>query len=82
MRRRKFTFTITDAAIFLGKSPVTLRQWERKGVVSFDRLGSNRRLDCEGMRQLAERAYVLGRISHRRYLLVSAGLTILELIEQ
>lgn len=81
MRRLKFTFTVTDAAIFLGKSPVTLRQWERKGVVRFTRLGTDRRLTCEDMRLLAERALGLGRISAKRYLLVQAALTILELIE-
>jgi DNA-binding transcriptional MerR regulator len=82
MRRSKFYFTITDAAIFLGKSPVTLRQWERKGVVQFPRLGADRRLTIGDMRALSDRALELGRIDERHHRLIATSLNLLQLIEE
>jgi hypothetical protein len=75
-------FTITDAAIFLGKSPVTLRQWERKGVVQFPRLGADRRLTIGDMRALAARALELGRIDEARHRLIETSLNLLQFIEE
>jgi excisionase family DNA binding protein len=50
----RFEFTVTEAARLLGKSPVTLRKWERQGVVHFRRIGNDRRLDTTELRALIE----------------------------
>lgn len=77
-----FSFTITDAARFLGKSPVTLRKWERDGLVNYSRVGTDRRLDCTAMRSLAQRAHILGRLSEKRLHVIEGALILLELIEE
>ncbi len=80
----RFTFTITDAARFLGKSPVTLRQWERKGDVTFPREseGGIRTFTVDDIRSLAYHARNLGRISVARLELILATSTLLEYIEK
>lgn len=83
-QRWKFYFTITDAARFLGKSPVTLRQWERKGLVVLPREseGGDRRFTTEDVRQLAETAYDLRRINLERLRLINMSTTALDVIER
>lgn len=77
-----FSFTVTDLARFLGKSPVTLRHWERQGLVIFPRdTNGDRRLTATDVRHMAFRAWKLGRISERRFNLVNASVTLLENIE-
>lgn len=78
----RFTFTISDLGRLLGKSPVTLRGWEDRGLVSIPRDQSgDRKLGCEDIRTVADRAYELGRINRRRTDLVHATMTLIELIE-
>ncbi len=79
----KFYFTITDAARFLGKSPVTLRQWERKGLLSFPREseGGDRRFSTADIRRLAEMALELGRITYTRNRYIIMSTTSLDVIE-
>lgn len=79
----KFYFTITDAARFLGKSPVTLRQWERRGLVVLPReiKGGDRRFDTDGIRELAKIAWTLGRIDIERLNLIIMSTTSLDVIE-
>lgn len=78
-----FHFTITDAARFLGKSPVTLRKWERQGLVSYPRLNGSgdRSFELSELRTLVARARELGRISELRARHAYAAITLLELIE-
>lgn len=79
----KFHFTVTDLARFLGKSPVTLRHWERQGLVVFPREpNGDRRLSCYEIRQMARIAKNLGRISEDRLNVVEATITLLEQIEK
>lgn len=79
----KFHFTITDLARFLGKSPVTLRHWERQGLVVFPRDNNgDRRLTCYEIRQIARIAKTLGRITEDRLNLVEASITLLEQVER
>lgn len=82
-RRWKFYFTITDAARFLGKSPVTLRQWERKKLVVLPRgpEGGDRRFDTEEIRTLAYIARDLKRISQARLNHIIMATTSLDVIE-
>lgn len=79
----RFYFTITDAARFLNKSPVTLRQWERKGVASFPREseGGDRRFTAEQVLELAWHAYSIKRISKARLHLVIGAVQLIELVE-
>lgn len=77
-----FHFTVTDAARFLGKSPVTLRKWEQQGIFTFARVGGDRRLSLREMRGLTRIAQELGRITAERRRLIEASLTTLELIER
>ncbi len=83
-REWKFYFTITDAARFLGKSPVTLRQWERKGIVVLPRNpeGGDRRFDIQDVRDLASVAYAIKRITAERYLRIIMSTTSLDVIEE
>lgn len=77
-----FTFTVTDLARFLGKSAVTMRQWERQGLVAFSRdSGGDRKLDAEEVRSVARTARDLGRITERRLRIVEATVTMLSIIE-
>lgn len=79
----KFYFTITDLGRFLGKSPVTLRGWERKGFIQVTRDPSgDRKLNAREIAGIAKLAYDNKRISRRRRDLVCANMTLLEMIEQ
>lgn len=78
----RFTFTISDLGRLLGKSPVTLRGWEDRGLVDIPRDPSgDRKLACADIRAIADRAYELGRINRRRANLVYATMTLIEQIE-
>jgi hypothetical protein len=66
----------------LDKSPVTLRGWEDKGLVTIPRDQSgDRKLGCQDIRAVADTANGLNRISRRRANLVHATMTLLEQIE-
>ena len=84
MQESKFSFTITDAARFLNKSPVTLRKWEKQGIISYPRYHGtgDRRFELGDIRVLAEQAFVLKRISQDRLDLIIASVTILRGIER
>lgn len=80
--RSKFSFTISDAARFVGKSPVTLRGWERHGLIGFPRNGrGDRRFDVESLRTFLDSQVVVSRCDSDRIRLSHAALTLLELIE-
>lgn len=66
MSSENFTFTVTDLARFLGKSPVTVRGWERKGLVSIPREGTDRKLNVQDVIDFAHKAHKLGRVSNER----------------
>lgn len=79
----KFSFTVTDLARFLGKSPVTLRHWERQGLITFPRdSAGDRRVTTNEIRQVARISKTLARISEERLNVVEATVTMLELIEK
>lgn len=79
----KFVFTVTDAARFIGKSPVTLRGWERQGLVKLPRdAGGDRRFEVNDVRKVAQVAYRLRRIPKSRLRMVEATLTLLDLLEK
>jgi hypothetical protein len=78
-----FYFTITDLARFLGKSPVTLRGWEKQGIIKFPRdEGGDRKLSSGEVRNAAQVAQKLKRITKHRLRMIEAALTILQLIER
>jgi hypothetical protein len=79
----RFTFGVSDVGRLLGKSPVTLRQWDDKGIISFERIpgSQDRQVTAEGVRRMAGAARNHGRISAGRYHLVCATITLLEEIE-
>lgn len=78
----RFHFTITDVARFLGKSPVTLRSWERQGLVRWPRDGGgDRKFTTTQVREAIDTTCKLGRITKRRARLVHAAMTLLEEIE-
>lgn len=77
-----FAFTVTDLARFLGKSPVTLRHWERQGLVVFPRdPNGDRRLTTAEVRHMARISNKLGRVSDERLNLVEAAVTLLQMVE-
>ena len=83
MSSDKFFFTVTDLARFFGKSAVTLRGWERQGLVEFPRdSGGDRKLSLKDIRSVANTAHELGRINIKRLQLVEATVTMLNLIEE
>ncbi len=78
-----FTFTVTDLALFLAKSPVTIRGWERQGLLTLPRDSSGARsMNISDVRNAANIAYELGRISDHRLRLIESALLILEYIER
>lgn len=77
-----FHFTISDLGRFLGKSPVTLRGWERKSFIDIPREGTDRRLDLQDIRRIATTAREGRRISDARFNRINAAITLLELIEE
>lgn len=78
-----FTFTVTDLARFLGKSPVTLRSWEKKGLLTFPRDPSgDRKFTTADIRESAKKAKSLKRISKQRLQYIEACVTMIELIER
>lgn len=79
----RFYFTVTDLARFLGKSPVTIRGWERQGLVSLPRDQSgDRKLSADDIRSTARIARDLGRINEHRLQLVEATMTMVALVER
>jgi predicted site-specific integrase-resolvase len=79
----RFHFTITDLGRLLGKSPVTLRKWDRGGFVTIPRDPSgDRRLGIDDVTDIASKAYRGGRIGKRRYDLVCATMTLISMIER
>lgn len=79
----EFSFTVTDLARFLGKSAVTIRSWDKKGLIYIPRdSGGDRRLNAEDVRETAKTARHLGRINEHRLHLVEAAVTIIEQIEK
>lgn len=79
----RFHYTISDLGRFLGKSPVTLRKWEREGLILMPRdNGGDRRLGNREVAGVAKRAYKLKRINRGRLDLVCATVTMLEVIER
>lgn len=77
-----FSFTITDVARLLGKSAVTLRGWEKRGLITFPREGTDRRMTTAEVREIAQIARDLKRISAQRLHMVEATVTLLEIIEE
>lgn len=83
MSQDQFTFTVTDIARLFGKSPVTLRGWERQGLISFPRdSGGDRKLNLVEVREAARSAHKLKRIPQDRLYLVEACVTLLQTIEE
>lgn len=67
----------------LGKSPVTLRGWEDRGLVAIPRDQSgDRKLGCKDIREVTAKAREHSRISSGRANLIYAAMTLLEEIEQ
>jgi hypothetical protein len=80
--RSKFSFTISDLARFLGKSPVTLRGWERQGLISYPRNGrGDRRFAVEDIRRVLESPTCIDRVEESRRRICEATLTLLEIVE-
>src|SRR6266705_151141 len=79
----RFTFGVSDVGRLLGKSPVTLRQWDDKGLINFQRIAGSRdrQVTTDGVRRIAHAARANGRISANRLNLVYATMTLLEEIE-
>lgn len=78
-----FSFTVTDLARFLGKSSVTLRGWERKGLFDFPRDPSgDRKFSTSDIREIARKAKDLKRISNQRLQYVETCVTMLQIIER
>lgn len=80
-KRSKFNLSISEAAVFMGKSPVTLRSWESQGLVKFSRHGNDRRFTIEDMRNLSQVAMKNRRITKERLKIIEATLTMMEIIE-
>jgi len=79
----KFYFTVTDLARMMNKSPVTVRSWERKGLISLPRdSGGDRKMSIEDVKNTATIAKQLGRIPESRLELIVSALTLLSYIEK
>lgn len=81
MKSDPFTFTVTDLARFLGKAAVTIRGWERQGLIDLPRTGNERKLTVDEVREVAKTAFRLERITRHRLDMIEAICTMLSLIE-
>lgn len=78
----RFYFTVTDLARFLGKSPVTIRGWERKGLIEIPRdSGGDRKLNVDDILRIAQVAQKLQRITFARHNMIVAAMVNIGLIE-
>lgn len=78
----KFTFTVNDLALFLGKSPATIRKWDVDGVVVLPRdKNGDRKLTTEQLREVAQEATKIKRVHKSRLQLIESAITMLELLE-
>jgi len=78
----RFYFTVTDLARFLGKSPVTIRGWERKGLVSIPRdSGGDRKMTADDVYEIAKIALGAKRIDEARFRLIAAAVSNITIIE-
>lgn len=78
----RFDFTVSDLGRLIGKSPVTIRGWDDRGLVNIPRDQSgDRKLGCQDVRTVTDKALELGRITRRRANLVYATMTLVEQIE-
>ena len=77
----EFEFTLSNVAKLLGKSPVTLRKWEKQGIYEFPRVSGDRKLQTCDLQELASIARDLNRISTNRYRMIVAVCSILRIIE-
>ena len=83
MQTDRFHFTVTDLGRLLGKSPVTLRKWERDGLITVPRDSKgDRSVTVDDVRALAAKAQELGRISGFRLGMVRTVCFALEVIER
>lgn len=78
----RFVFTITDLGKLLGKSPVTLRGWERQGFISIPRDSSgDRKLSVDDIRNITKLVFEKKRINEWRHNIIMSVLTQLECVE-
>lgn len=79
----EFTFTITDLARLLGKSPVTLRGWERQKLLRFPREKDegDRKFTCDEIVIASRKARQLGRINDTRLQLIEGAMGTFKFIE-
>ncbi len=83
MPHEGFYFSITDAARFLNKSPVTLRKWEQTGFWMFPRdEHGHRKLGVADMAAVTQKARVAHRITANRQTLILTALEALTDIEK
>lgn len=81
-RSDRFVFTVTDLAVFLGKSAVTIRGWERQALINLPRdSGGDRKLNVSDIRSVSKWAREAGRITLTRYRWIEATCTLLTLLE-
>lgn len=78
----EFAFAISDVGLFLGKSPVTIRSWERKGLVKLPRVGNKRSLTISQVRDVARIVHAAGRIPMERLTLIAETLNLLEELQE
>lgn len=77
-----FRFTISNLGTFLGKSPVTIRNWERKGMITLPRVGNSRSLNLDELKNVATVAYDSGRISSDRLMHINETIVLLQGLEK
>lgn len=77
-----FKFSISDLGHFLNKSPVTIRAWERKGLIRLPREGGTRVLGIHDVERVARIAHQAKRISDYRLLIVVKAIESLDYIEK
>lgn len=78
----RFYFTVTDLARFLGKSPVTIRGWERKGLVTIPRdSGGDRKMTIDDIYEVAKIALGARRIDESRFKMIAATVGTITIIE-
>lgn len=80
---KQFSFTVTDLGIILGKAPVTIRAWERKGELSIPRdPAGNRKLSIKDVVMIADAAHHNKRIKSPRLYQIKQAMLALEALQK
>jgi hypothetical protein len=80
-KQSKIYFTMGDLSALFDRSPVSLRQWQKKGYIYFNGEGI-RKLCPSEVKGVAKKAREIKGVNHHRLDILEAAMTLLEILEE